>query len=250
MSIHEHNDTSWLLREKYGGNETPAYFRDCARLAAGEPLAYVIGHVPFLDATIRLDSRPLIPRAETEYWVRDAIGYMRSAYAQPRVLDLCAGSGCIGIAALCALPDAHVTFAEIAIEHHDTIRRSLRENGIAPARAALCGGDLFSSLPHDTFDAILSNPPYIDPARSARVEQSVIDYEPPNALFGGRGGMEIIERILADAPAYMAHDGVLYIEHEPEQTGRIHDRAHSRGYASCTTHADQYDIERYSVLSR
>ncbi len=61
-------DIAWLLQEKYGGEKSEAFFADCKRLALGEPLGYLIGHTPFLDCTIYLDSKPLIPRAETEFW--------------------------------------------------------------------------------------------------------------------------------------------------------------------------------------
>ena len=68
-----HRDEEWLLNEKYQGERTDEFFADCERLKSGEPLAYIIGHVPFLDATIHLDSKPLIPRTETEYWVKAVI---------------------------------------------------------------------------------------------------------------------------------------------------------------------------------
>ena len=66
-------EVDWLLNEKYHGEKTSAFFTDCVRLETGEPLAYVIGHIPFLDCTIYLDSRPLIPRVETEFWVEKLI---------------------------------------------------------------------------------------------------------------------------------------------------------------------------------
>ena len=96
----------WLLKEKYHGEKTDGFFADCKRLALGEPLAYLIGWTPFLNTKIWLDSHPLIPRPETEFWVERAITSMRENaqdtlgfLAEPaKVLDLCAGSGCIGVA--------------------------------------------------------------------------------------------------------------------------------------------------------
>ena len=67
------NEEKWLLQEKYHGEKTEAFFADCKRLALGEPLGYLIGHVPFLDCTIWLDNHPLIPRPETEHWVEQVI---------------------------------------------------------------------------------------------------------------------------------------------------------------------------------
>ena len=95
-------EITWLLKEKYNGIKDPSFYKDCQRLKDGEPLGYVIGQVPFLNTIIHLDSKPLIPRVETEYWVERAIEVIvkqASSVEKPlRVLDLCAGSGCIGVA--------------------------------------------------------------------------------------------------------------------------------------------------------
>ncbi len=248
-----HEDTSrdalWLLKEKYNGTETDAYHADCARLTRGEPLAYVIGHIPFLETTISLDSRPLIPRAETEYWVERAIQELKSLKKDVYALDLCAGSGCIGVAVLKMLPVARVDFCEINARHHSDITHNIAQNGIDTARTHIYGGDLFAEIPaHTRYDAILSNPPYIDPARSEHTHASVLEHEPHEALFGGVSGMEFIERILNDAPTYLLPSGILYIEHEPEQREEIHRIAARLPYISCETHTDQYGVPRYTRL--
>lgn len=234
----------WLLREKYDGTETSAFRTDLERLEAGEPLAYVIGYVPFLGTVIHLDSRPLIPRPETEFWVERALEELVSL-SSPRILDLCAGSGCVGVAALSALPTAQVDFAEIDEVHHDTIRKNLKENGIDAVRARILGGDLFACI-EGPYDAILANPPYLDPNRTDRLEESVRAHEPERALFGGEEGMELLLRILKDAPHYLTPGGLLYLEHEPEQAEAI---ARAAGaYTSCTSHEDQWQILRYTRL--
>ena len=120
-------DIEWLLKEKYQGEESVAFFADVKRMALGEPLGYLIGHVPFLDTTISLDSKPLIPRPETEFWVEKVITEIKlgSAGAPLRVLDLCAGSGCIGVAVAKAIPGATVDFSEIDAKHLPTITKNL-----------------------------------------------------------------------------------------------------------------------------
>ena len=70
-------DIEWLLKEKYLGQESDAFFADVKRMVLGEPLGYLIGHVPFLDTTIYLDSKPLIPRPETEFWTQKVIAEMK-----------------------------------------------------------------------------------------------------------------------------------------------------------------------------
>lgn len=239
-------EEEWLLTEKYGGVATDAFIADRARLHNGEPLAYIIGSIPFLDTVISLDSRPLIPRTETEYWVNELIACNRSETAAPiRILDLCAGSGCIGIALGYAFPEAVVTFAEIDPLHHPTIRKNALSNGMLESRFTVVGGDLFESI-RGTFDLIVSNPPYIDESLG-RTEESVKRFEPAQALYGGNGGTEILKRILDEAPLHLTSTGRLYLEHEPEQVEWLSSYAATHGL-TCTTHTDQYGIYRYSIF--
>lgn len=253
-------ECQWLLDEKYAGVETPAFFVDLVHLAQGEPLAYLIGQIPFLDATIFLDSRPLIPRPETEYWVAHAIAEIRARGVEEQklplsVLDLCAGSGCIGVSVLkilvTTMPDAHVDFCEIDVGHHDTITKNLRENNIDPERARIHSGDLLTEVAKakPKYNFILTNPPYIDPKHIDHVEKSVTGYEPARALFGGTDGMEYIARIIREAPQYLTRPGVLYIEHEPKQKELIHTLAQSLSYTSCDTYKDQWQMDRYTRLT-
>jgi len=257
----------WLLTEKYAGVESEAFHADCARLQAGEPLAYVIGSIPFLNSTIHLDSHPLIPRPETEYWVKQAITEIRKfrdsiPKCTPRVLDLCAGSGCIGVAVAKALSEAYVTFTEIDPELLPTIEKNLTYNVLrsrqdleldAEKKYKIGHADLFtpqsssrSRLELGQFDFILTNPPYIDPALD-RTESSVKNFEPHQALYGGTDGMELITKIISAAPKHLNPRGQLWIEHEPEQSITIQTLATNVGFTA-TTHTDQYDAERYSTL--
>lgn len=238
-------EQEWLLRDKYQGAECEAFRADCARLESGEPLAYIIGWVPFLTTKIYLDSKPLIPRPETEYWTAKAIAEInQSGNSSPKILDLCAGSGCIGIAMLAAVPDAACDFAELDRVHHATILKNVRENGIDESRIRIMGGSLFENV-HDTYDVIVTNPPYIDPELSLRVEESVINHEPHLALFGGSAGMEPLSEIVQEAPAHLNPGGVLYLEHEPEQEFEI-----KKLLAGTESFPDQYGIARYSVWKK
>jgi release factor glutamine methyltransferase len=239
----------WLLKEKYDGEKTEGFFTDCARLASGEPLAYVIGHIPFLNTTIYLDdSHPLIPRPETEYWVEKVIKKIQDqGLTSITVLDLCAGSGCIGVAVLKVIPQARVDFAEIDPSHHATISKNIIMNSIDPSRANIFGGNLFENST-GKYDYILSNPPYID-SNLARTDTSVIAHEPHIALFGGDDGLSLIRQIIIDAPRFLAKSGTLVLEHEQEQSDAITVAAAIVGFR-VNTHKDQFGIERYTHLTR
>ncbi len=244
-------EESWLLKEKYGGVESEAFHADLERLKAGEPLAYLIGHTPFLDCEIILDSHPLIPRMETEYWVEKVIESIKmDSKSKVQVLDLCAGSGCIGVAVAKAVSDAHVTFAEIDPTHLPTIKKNLEHNlpdySNRVEYIQVVESNLFENV-NGTFDFILTNPPYIDPVID-RAESAVKSHEPHLALYGGKNGLAIINDIVTKAPKYLREGGQLWIEHEPEQVEAIHSLATSNGF-SIVTHKDQYGVERYSVLT-
>lgn len=241
----KNKEIEWLLRDKYNGVETADFQADIKRLEAGEPLAYIIGWAPFLGAKIYLDSKPLIPRSETEYWVSEAIKSIKEhmevkGIKTPKILDLCAGSGCIGIAVLKEIPESQVDFAEINIFHHSTIQKNILLNNIDQSRTHIFGGDLFENI-LNSYDAILSNPPYINPELSSEVEKSVSDYEPGQALYGGKHGIEIIRRILTEGPKHLKEGGFIYIEHEPEQEELLLDIA-----PTIKSSKDQFGLLRFS----
>ena len=239
-------DISWLLKEKYRGEESDAFFADVKRMVLGEPVGYLIGHIPFLDTTIFLDSKPLIPRPETEFWTEKAIAEIEiAALAAPRILDLCAGSGCIGVAVAKAIPSATVHFSEIDAKHLPTINKNLEANGIELSRTKIEHTNLFEAF-EGTYHFILSNPPYID-MDLHRTDENVLKYEPYVALSGGLAGLEVIQTIIEQAPKHLERGGQLWLEHEPEQSEAIRNLAREHTF-TCNTHTDQYDVERYSVL--
>lgn len=238
-------DEEWLLKEKYEGVKSDAFYADCKRMALGEPLGYIIGFVPFLNCQIWLDSRPLIPRPETEFWTEKAISAVNEKES-PRVLDLCAGSGCVGVAVAKAASTSSVDFSEIDGTHLPTIIKNIEANGIDQARCHVHHANLFSALQRKTYDFILSNPPYIDPVID-RAEASVKEHEPYVALYGGEGGLEVIKEIITQAPTHLNPKGQLWLEHEPEQSPAIQTLGTEHGFL-VSTQLDQYGVERYSIL--
>jgi release factor glutamine methyltransferase len=248
------DEKHFLLQEKYNGEKTPEYENDLVRLAEGEPLAYVIGFVPFLSSKIYLDSRPLIPRPETEYWVEKAMqeisdpSFPISGPKTFKILDLFAGSGCIGVAILKHVQNARVDFGEIEKEHFPTIEKNLLENGIDESRFRIIDTDVFSNI-NDSYDYIFANPPYLTESRRGRVEGSVLEYEPAEALFAGEDGFLLIRKTIEGLPKHLNPAGALYIEHEPEHTEAILKYAQKVGFGALT-YPDPYGVLRYSVLKR
>lgn len=236
-------EQNWLLQDKYNGIESVEFHADLIRLELGVPLAYLIGWVPFCGVKIFLDSHPLIPRPETEYWTMLVIEKMKNIN-NPKVLDLCAGSGCIGVSVLKHIPDSSVDFVEIDESHYSTIKKNIQENDIDSKRTRIFGGSLFENIV-DQYDLILTNPPYINPKLSDRIGESVRGYEPDLALFGGNGGIELINEILSQIGQFLKPGGILYIEHEPEQTEMIKELL--PGIRSAK---DQFGVIRFSTYQK
>ncbi len=238
-----------MLEEGYGGEKSEAFFAARAKLASGTPLAYLIGYTPFLNCKIWLDSKPLIPRPETEFWVEKAKNHISSHQTNKnqtvKILDLCAGSGCIGIAIAKNIPATTVDFIEIDSNHHQTIAKNCLENKISGERYQIFSGDLYSPLCGQTYDFILSNPPYID-KKLNRVASSVKSNEPALALYGGDDGMELIAKIIKASPHHLLPAGQLWLEHEPEQVEAINSLSQDK--FKIVNHKDQYGVLRFSQL--
>ena len=265
----QNKDAQWLLEEKYAGDESaPGYKEDLARLASGEPVAYVIGSQPFLGLTISLDSKPLIPRPETEWWTEQLAAEITQVSAEaekgvglglaPRsalfsasaapitILDLCAGSGAIGCALLSKIPNAEVFFGELDQAHEATIVKNVAQNNLDASRAHVYIGNLFEPFKGTEFDFIAINPPYIPSGRS--LERSVADYEPALALFSEDDGLGLIRRIATELPQHLKKGGSAWIECDQVNINEAKTLFEEKGFA-VTLCSDQYQVPRILVVS-
>lgn len=203
-------EIGWLLREKYQDKECPAFFKDVERLKTGEPVDYLIGFIDFLGVRIDLSSRPFIPRPETEFWVEKAIGEMKKT-KDLRVLDVFSGSGCVGLAVLKNIKSAKVNFVERNKKFVKQIRTNLKINRINPRRYRIIQSDMFEKV-KDTYDYILANPPYLPEKRKKLVQKSVLEFEPREALFAGKEGLNYIGKLINQAGKYLRREGKIYME--------------------------------------
>jgi release factor glutamine methyltransferase len=242
-------DREILIQDKYAGNAPADELEvDIARLAEGEPLAYVIGWIPILGLRIHLDSRPLIPRPETEWWTNELITHIKERFGDNtfHLLDLCAGSGAIGLAILHAFPNAQVSFSELETEHAAVVAKNIAENNLDASRAAIYSGDLFSALPAEArFNIIATNPPYIPSGRT--LDDSVRNFEPPQALFAGAAGLSLITRIAAESRSHLLPDGELWMECDIENVGIAKTLVEAEGAERAEIRTDQYGRERFVV---
>ncbi|HRJ11358.1 MAG TPA: peptide chain release factor N(5)-glutamine methyltransferase, partial [Prosthecobacter sp.] len=177
------------------------------RRASGEPLQHLLGTVDFLGHELVCDERALIPRPETEYLCDLLIKASRAA-PPVRVLDMAAGSGCIGLTLAAAWPGSQVTLADISEDALDLARLNAGRLGLDAVR--IVRSDLFEKI-SGGFDLIVSNLPYIPSAEIATLSREV-RRDPALALDGGPDGLDIVRRFLAAAPAHLNAEGGIALD--------------------------------------
>ena len=171
--------------------------RAVRRLLDGEPLAYVLGEWEFYGLPLDISESVLIPRPDTETLAEAAIGWLRQQEA-PRVLDLCAGSGCLGLAIASQVPAARVVLGELSDGALRICRQNIRRNGLTGRVTAMQLDALHPPVQRlGDFDCIVSNPPYIPSGDIPGLDTSVRDYEPHMALDGGADGLDFYRAICA-----------------------------------------------------
>lgn len=240
-----------LRREKYAGQESSAFQADLKRLALGEPLDYVIGWREFLGVKIDLEFRPLIPREETEFWAGQAIEPIKLRAAKSNrpvaVLDLFAGSGCVGLAVLKHCPDAKVVLADLDPNSLKQIRRNLKLNHLS---AQVLESDILAGLAGQHFDFILANPPYVPTqGRGSKVQTSVKKYEPAGALFAGPDGLRIIRRFLTQAKTHLKPGGQIWLEFGLGQKSALAKLIRQGAYSDFKFSRDQFGRWRFVVIN-
>lgn len=163
-----------------------------------KPIAYILGTVPFLDLELSIKPPILIPRPETEYWCFELIQMLKKIPEQKfKILDLCTGSGCIGLALAHALPQAQVIAIDINPDACTLAQENAQRNKIYNIK--IIQSDLFEALPNEMFDIIVSNPPYIATQEFTSLDQSVKLWEDYRALVALDEGFALIKKIIIGA---------------------------------------------------
>lgn len=240
-------EIGWLLQEKHNGKLTPAAKKDIKRLKAGEPLDHIIGFVDFLGCKILVDGKVLIPRFETEFWTEQAVDNLRAQKGKLRILDMFAGSGCIGIAVLKHIKNANIVFADSETNTLSQIEKNCEVNKIQKDRYEIIESDVFLDVKRK-FDYIVANPPYIPETRKNKIQKSVLHYEPKEALFGGSDGLSYITKFLAEAKNFLNPGGKIYMEFDTIQRSKINMLLKKFRYKSWQFRKDQYDRFRWVVV--
>ena len=229
----------------YVSDETEAAVRDLVRRhLEGEPVAYLIGEWEFYGLPLTITPAVLIPRVDTEVLAGGAIAYT-SGLGSCRVLDLCAGSGCIGLAVAANVPRARVLLGEISDAAIRICRQNIRRNQLGSRVTVMAMDALEDPPPHiGEFDCIVSNPPYIPAADLETLDHSVKDYEPRLALYGGEDGYKFYTAIVPKWRQALKTGGRLYFEVGIGQADTVLRIMRANGFGDINVLQDDLGIPR------
>ena len=225
--------------------EAGRYVARLRRRMNREPLQHVLGTAPFRHVTLRVGPEALVPRPETEVLAEWAMELIPSGVASPLVIDVGTGSGCIACAIAWERPGVRVMALEASPRAVALARDNVAALGLT-GRVSVEVSDVFSALPAVVADVVVSNPPYLRDGLIATLSPEVSRYDPRIAIDGGRDGLAVIRRVVADAPARLASGGALVLETAGgEQVGAVLALMQAAGLTDVRTRRDLAGVERF-----
>ena len=220
------------------------------RRLQGEPVAYLVGEWEFFGLPLIVNEHVLIPRSDTEVLAQQAIDYLKD-YPGARVLDLCTGSGCVGLAIASRLADCRVVLADCSEEALRIARTNARLNHLQ-SRTAVLQADALAppTAKFDAFQCIVSNPPYIPTGALADLDPSVRDYEPHLALDGGADGLDFYRAIAARWKEALLPGGRLLLELGIGEADAVMRLLRTEGFGDLELYEDTQGISRVIAGTR
>lgn len=218
-----------------------------ARRERREPVAQIVGSREFWGLDFEVTRDVLIPRPETEIIVEEALAFART-HACRHLVDVGTGSGCLAVSIAHALPGLRATAVDASEAALAVARRNAERHGVLE-RLTFHHGDLLQGVTGPA-DLIVANPPYVPDADAAQLPEDVVRYEPHMALFGGATGLEVMQRLLLQAPDHLAEGGCLIVEFGFGQSEPVKTLAESTGWRVAHVRDDLQSIPRTIVLAR
>jgi len=211
----------------------------------GEPIAYVLGEWEFYGIPIIVNEHVLIPRIDTEVLAREAIGLLNRKVWQTRALDLCCGSGCIGLAIAANVPSCRIVMIDSSEQALAVCRKNMLATNLSRHITAM-DADILIKPPTilGEFDVIVSNPPYVPTGDIESLDTSVKDYEPLAALDGGEDGLNYFKAIVEDWRKLLKPGGHLALECGEGQSAAVRYLMKQNEFGEIKTYKDTLGIER------
>jgi release factor glutamine methyltransferase len=221
------------------------------RRAVFEPVAYLIGYREFYSRNFKVNSKVLVPRPESEHLVDIVIDWSQNAShsSSPlKILDLCTGSGNIGITLALEIDNAQVTSCDLCPHALEIARENARVLG-PEKRLNFKEGDLFAPVHDHTFDVIVANPPYVEDTPNPPLPPDVDKYEPALALYSGKEGLDLITRLCAEVHHYLRGEGLFVCEMGDLQVPRIIKELEHQNYWDTVRHFQDLSRLRRGVIA-
>jgi release factor glutamine methyltransferase len=202
-------DLPWVLERSFDEARILQFEEGLERLDQGEPLAYLIGFVPFGGLDIAVGRSVLIPRPETELLWELVLKYIETRQQGWTLWDVCTGSGCLGLALKYHCPRLAVTLSDIC---GDALKIAKHNRDRYDLDVRIVQGDFLQPFQGEMADMIVVNPPYVALRDRDRLDRSVVEFEPELALFGGEDGLDLYRRLAEEVIAFLRPGGVLALE--------------------------------------
>lgn len=233
---------AWLIAHDQDPVSTPdqeAFEALANRRRQGEPVAYILGQREFFSRDFRVTPAVLIPRPETELLVELALARATQA---AQVLDMGCGSGCIPVTLKLERPDLQVTALDISADALEVARGNAKVLG---AQISFLQSNWFAALQDESFDVIVSNPPYIEKG-DLHLQQGDLRFEPRSALTDEQDGLAHLRRIIAGSKRHLQKEGWLLLEHGWDQGAAVRHLLIEAGFVQVQTWQDLAGLDRVS----
>ncbi|EMJ94408.1 peptide chain release factor N(5)-glutamine methyltransferase [Leptospira alstonii] len=230
--------------------EKNAYRERILERSKNKPTAYITGQKAFYNSVFFVNEKVLIPRPETEELVEKVLLDFKGVEDRQNVLDLCTGSGCIGISLQLARKDWNLTLSDISKDALEIAQKNAAQILGDGKHIQFLESDLLASIPEELkFDLIVTNPPYIPTSDKTEMMKDVIDYEPHLALFL-ENPKEFLFKLIEEARLHLKEDGKFYMETLPSLAGVLVSDSITKGWKDGRVEKDFSGKERFVVLTK
>ena len=240
----------YIDHDKPLGAEELARFKALlTRRGEREPVAYILGVKEFYGRPFAVGKGVFVPRPETEILVALALEALPApgSGAELRALEQCAGAGAMGLSLCAERANLHVDLVELSPEAAKYAEANCQAHGGGRARVLV--GDLFAPLgpPAPRYHAVVANPPYVPMGDSAHLPPDIMRHEPPVSLFGGEDGLDILKKLIAEAPAWLVPGGFFGVELDPTQAKGVRRLFEAAGFEKVRSVQDLAGMDRFVV---
>ncbi len=234
--------------EEVENNKENEYMGYIKEVVAGKPVQYITNKQEFMGLSFFVDENVLIPQPDTEILVEEAIKYANQIKEDVEILDMCTGSGCIGVALAKHVKNAKVTLVDISTKALEVAKKNAKENEVKE-KVNFIQSDMFENI-KGKFDVIVSNPPYIKTKVINELDLQVQN-EPHLALDGGEDGLKFYEILINEAPKYLKENGKIFLEIGYDQKKEVEELArNSKLYKKIENVKDLANNDRVIELKR